>query len=186
MRRSLQTIVLHEAKRCIEPRVSRLRPFQKRALLMSMVFHIMREIDFLKPSEKEAVLWKTQRRQEQIDPVTAWKRCKIIERDLGKLLQQLQPYSRPNRTHQQSINVLVQDLFVSQPHASVDALQTFTFERLCSFFSTTLAVFFLWSTYLDALRRMPSTEFLRRNPMERSSLCPSHLPSGNICTTTPF
>ena len=110
---------------------------------MAMVFHIMREIDFLQASEKEAVLWKTQRRQEQIDPVTAWKRCKIIERDLGKLLQQLQPYSRPNRTHQQSINVLVQDLFVSQPDASVDTLQSLRSSVLFSSFSTVLSVFFL-------------------------------------------
>jgi len=37
MRRSMQTVVLYEAKRCIKPRIARLRPFQKRALLMSML-----------------------------------------------------------------------------------------------------------------------------------------------------
>lgn len=113
MRRSMQTVLLYEAKRCILPRISRLRPFQKRVLLMTMTYNILRDIDILTPSEKEAVLWKTQRSQQQLDPVTAWKRCKIIERDLGKLCQQLAQYVEASRTHQQSVNLLVQHLYVS-------------------------------------------------------------------------
>ena len=114
MRRSLQTVILFEAKRCISPRLSTLRPFQKRALLMTTVNHILREIDFLTASEKEAVLWKTQRRQEQLDDATAWKRCKIVERELVKLCQQLTRYIEPTRTHQLSVNMLVQELYVSR------------------------------------------------------------------------
>jgi len=113
MRRSMQTVVLYEAKRCIKPRIARLRPFQKRALLMSMMYSILREIDFMSPSDKEAVLWKTQRSQEQLDPVTAWKRCKIIERDLGKLLKMMPQYMQLARSHQMAVNLMVQDLFVS-------------------------------------------------------------------------
>lgn len=114
MRRSVQTALLFEAKRCIEQRLPRLRPFQKRALLMTMIFNILREIHFLSPSDKESVLWKTQRSQEQLDPVTAWKRCKVIERDVARLIHQLKSFIHPSRTHQMSVNMLVQDLFVSR------------------------------------------------------------------------
>lgn len=113
MRRSLQTVVLYEAKRCIAPRIPRLRPFQKRALLLNMIYNILRKIDFLSASEKEAVLWKTQRSQEQLDPVTAWKRCKIIERDLSKLLSDFPPFVAPGRPHSSSVDMLVQDMYVS-------------------------------------------------------------------------
>jgi len=142
MRRSMQTVLLYEAKRCILPRISRLRPFQKRALLMSMIYSILREIDFLTPSEKEAVLWKTQRSQEQLDPVTAWKRCKIIERDLGKLCQQLTRYIEASRTHQQSVNLLVQHLYVSWfgscfLHVMLSLHMTVSFFQMCfSLFSS--------------------------------------------------
>ena len=113
MRRSMQTVVLYEAQRCIAPRVSRLRPFQKRALLMSMVYNILSEIDFMTPSDKEAVLWKTQRSQEQLDPATAWKRCRIIERDLNKLLRQMPKFASPDRPHGVAVDMLVQTIFVS-------------------------------------------------------------------------
>ena len=109
----MQTVVLYEAQRCIAPRVSRLRPFQKRALLMSMVYNILSEIDFMTPGDKEAVLWKTQRSQEQLDPVTAWKRCRIIERDLSKLLRQMPRYMSPDRPHGVAVDMLVQAIFVS-------------------------------------------------------------------------
>ena len=109
----MQTVVLKEAQRCIAPRVPRLRPFQKRALLMSMVYSILGEIDFMTPREKEAVLWKTQTSQEQLDPVTAWKRCKIIARDLDKLIRLMPRYMAPGRPHHVSVDMLVQALFVS-------------------------------------------------------------------------
>ena len=113
MRRSMQTIVLYEAKRCIAPRVSRLRPFQKRALLLSIVYSVLREIDFMTSSDKEAVLWKTQRSREQLDDVTAWKRCKIIQRDLNKLLLEIPQYTVPGRPHGIAVDMMVQGMFVS-------------------------------------------------------------------------
>ena len=114
MRRSMQTIVLYEAKRCITPRLSRLRPFQKRALLLSMVHNVLWEIDFMTAADKESVLWKTQRSREQLDAVTAWKRCKIIQRDLDKLLLEIPRYMAPMRPHSVAVEMMVQAMFVSQ------------------------------------------------------------------------
>ena len=118
MRRSMQTVVLYEAKRCIAPRLSRLRSFQRRALLMSMVCNILSEIDFIAPTDKEAVLWKTQRSEEQLDPLTAWNRCKIIDRSLNKLLLQIPPFMSPERPHMISVDMLVQSMFVSSHRRS--------------------------------------------------------------------
>ena len=114
MRRSMHTIVLYEAKRCITPRLSRLRPFQKRALLLSMVHNVLWEIDFMTAADKESVLWKTQRSREQLDAVTAWKRCKLIQRDLDKLLLEIPRYMAPMRPHSVAVEMMVQAMFVSQ------------------------------------------------------------------------
>ena len=114
MRRSLQTAVLYAAKHTIAPRLPRLRPFQKRALLMTQVVYLLdtTALDFLSPTQKEAVLWRTEKHRVQLDEVTAWKRCKIVERDLAKLRAQFLSYIHPTRTHQQSVDRLVQDAYV--------------------------------------------------------------------------
>jgi len=113
MRRSMQTVVLHEAKRSIVSRLPPLRPFQKRALLLGQVYNLLEQLDVLSPEEKEAVLWRTQKNRVQIDDMTAWKRTKIIERDLAKLREQIRSYEHPRRTHQESVNMLVQASYVS-------------------------------------------------------------------------
>jgi hypothetical protein len=113
MRRSIQTVVLHEAMRCIAPRVSMLRPFQKRALLMSMVHNILSEINFMTPSVRQEILWKTQRSQEQLDPVAAWRRCKTIQLNLNTLLQEIPRFMAPGRSHGVAVDMLVQAMFVS-------------------------------------------------------------------------
>lgn len=114
-RRSLQTIVLYEAKRIIRPLLSRLRPFQKRALLLGQVYKLLDAIplDFLNPHQKEQILWRTQKDGKQIDDVTAWKRTKIIERDLVKTVREFKAFLAIGRTHQESVDMFVQATYVS-------------------------------------------------------------------------
>lgn len=115
MRRSLQTIVLFEAKRCIGPRLASLRPFQKRTLLLEQVYRLLEAMPgaFLSPYEKEQILWRTQKDGKQLDDVTAWKRAKIIERDLARTIKEFQRFGVQGRTHQESVNLFVQFTYVS-------------------------------------------------------------------------
>ena len=41
MRRSMQSIVLYEAKRCVEPQLSTLRPFQRKQVLMDQIYALV-------------------------------------------------------------------------------------------------------------------------------------------------
>jgi hypothetical protein len=66
MRRSLQTVLLFEAMRCIQPHLDKLRPFQKRALLLMQVHKLLDSLDFLSPQQKEEVLWRTQKTGETL------------------------------------------------------------------------------------------------------------------------
>ena len=117
-RRSLQTIVLYEAKRIIRPLLTRLRPFQKRVLLLEEVYKLLDAIpsDFLNPHQKEQILWRTQKGGKQIDDVRAWQRTKIIERDLVKTIREFKSFlalSTLGRRHQECVNMFVQASYVS-------------------------------------------------------------------------
>lgn len=131
MRRSLQTIILYEAKRIIRPRLSHLRPFQKRALLLEQVYMLLDAIplDFLEPQQKEQILWRTQKDGKQLDDVTAWKRTKIIERDLAKTLKDFKPFTAHGRTHQESVNMFVLAAYVSAEFSKSETKTQPTYSR---------------------------------------------------------
>jgi hypothetical protein len=147
MRRSLQTIMLYEAKRCIRSRLSGLRPFQKRALLLGQVYKLLDAIplDLLNPHQKEQILWRTQKDGKQLDDVTAWKRAKIIERDLAKTLQEFKPFPVQGTTHQESVNLFVQASYVSACIAKQSSSQTNIRWFPCFVTNTNLCYLFTYS-----------------------------------------
>lgn len=61
MRRSLQTIILYEARRAIEPRLKSLRPYQRKAAFMEQCFFLLDSLDFIFANQKVEVLWRVSR-----------------------------------------------------------------------------------------------------------------------------
>jgi hypothetical protein len=113
MRRSLQSVVLFEAMRCIKPRLDNLRPFQRRWLLLEQVYEILDSLTFLSDLQKEQVLWRTQTKGEQLNDEVAWTRAKGNEKYLNKTVEQLRPFVVPGRSHQEAVNAMVQQAYVS-------------------------------------------------------------------------
>jgi hypothetical protein len=111
MRRSLQTVLLYEAKRCVANRLSSLRPFQRKAVLNDQVLALLESLDFLYPHQKSEILWRTGSSKEAMDADVAWKREKGIEKELETLAQKIKPYVGKASSHTEACNMLVQNLF---------------------------------------------------------------------------
>lgn len=75
----------------------------------------MDSLDFLFPHQKEEILWRTATSKESLQPEVSWKRVKLIEKELGKLAEKMKPIkeANPTRTHDECVNLLVHELFVS-------------------------------------------------------------------------
>ena len=111
MRRSLQTVVLYEAKRCIASRLSSLRPFQRKAAFIDQAFALLEDLDFLYPHQKAEILWRTASSKEQLDAEIAWKRVKSTEKELTALVEKIQPFVSKASTHDEAVNMLIQSLY---------------------------------------------------------------------------
>jgi hypothetical protein len=116
MRRSLQSIVLYEAKRCVEPQLHTLRPFQRKLAMMDQIYALVHSLDFLYPHQRQEILWRTATSKEPISPEIAWKRQQLITKELKKLSDQIHPFLSPERTHEESVDLLEQNLFVRAVH----------------------------------------------------------------------
>jgi hypothetical protein len=122
MRRSLQTVVLFEAKRCIEPKLPSLRPFQRKSAHIDQMLALLDSLSFLLPHQKEEVMWRTGSSKESLTPEIAWKRAKSVDIELEKLAKAVTPFIVAGRTHSEIVDMLVQSLFeglinlVGRPH----------------------------------------------------------------------
>lgn len=113
MRRSLQTVILYEAKRCVAPRLSSLRPFQRKLAFFDQALGLVDSLDFVFPHQKDEILWRTATSREVMTPEVGWKRVKLVEKELQRLTEQIKPFLAPGRTHEIAVNMLVKDLHVS-------------------------------------------------------------------------
>jgi hypothetical protein len=113
MRRSLQTVVLFEAMRCIEPHLEILRPFQRRALFLMHSHKLLDSLNFLSPQQKEEVLWRTEKSREALTEDQAWSRFKTNQKYLRRTLQQLQTFMNPGRSHKEAVDAMMRQAYVS-------------------------------------------------------------------------
>lgn len=111
MRRSLQTVLLYEAKRCVAHRLPSLRPFQRKAAYMDQAIALLDSLDFLYPHQKGEVLWRTASSKEVLDSDIGWKREKGIEKELSVLAKKIKPFVAKAQTHDEAVNMLIQDLY---------------------------------------------------------------------------
>jgi hypothetical protein len=66
MRRSLQAIVLYEAKRCASKALATMKPFQRKAAFLDQCKALVESLDLLYPHQKAEVLWRTATSKEQV------------------------------------------------------------------------------------------------------------------------
>lgn len=112
MRRSLQTVILYEANRCIASALPTLRPFQRKLAYLDMANALVNSLDALMPHQKVEVLWRTGTSKEPMNAETAWKRRKL----LNKELENIKDFAMPllvGRTHDQALDVFIQQQFES-------------------------------------------------------------------------
>ena len=112
MRRSVQTVVLYEAHRCIADRLSSLRPFQRKLAFWDQAMALVDAIDLL-PHQKDEIMWRTGTSKEPMQPETAWKRMKLIEKEIEKIQEKIRPLVSEERTHKETCDLYVQQQYVS-------------------------------------------------------------------------
>lgn len=59
IRRSLQTVILYEAKRCLVDQIAAMRPFQRKAAFLDQCHALAESLTFLQPHERQEVFWRT-------------------------------------------------------------------------------------------------------------------------------
>lgn len=130
MRRSVQSVILYEAHRCVEARLPSLRPFQRKLAFFDQANALLDTLDFLHMHQKEEVMWRTATSKETLMPEVAWKRMRLIDRELVKLSEKVQPFidkvklsneeeiggattsqQKERSTHMQSCDLLVQSWY---------------------------------------------------------------------------
>ena len=112
MRRSVQSVILYEAHRCIADRLPSLRPFQRKLAFMDQCRALIRTINLL-PHQREEIMWRTGTSKEQMLPETAWKRMKLIEKELEKLQEKIQPFCDGQKSHAEVCDSFIQNQYVS-------------------------------------------------------------------------
>lgn len=112
MRRSVQTVVLYEAYRCISDRLSSLRPFQRKLAFYDQALALVDAIGLL-PHQKGEIMWRTGTSKEPMQPETAWKRMKLIEKEVEKMKEKMKPFVAEGRSQKETCDMFVQQQYVS-------------------------------------------------------------------------
>jgi hypothetical protein len=76
------------------------------------------------PHQKTEILWRTATSRELMKPDVAWKRVKLIEKELKALAKEAENFEIPGRSHQDLCNMVVRSLFyknAGDPSKSVPA-----------------------------------------------------------------
>ena len=113
MRRSLQTIVLYEAKRSLEQRPKSLRPYQRKIAFLQQAQYILDTLDFLFPKQRAEILYRTLTSRTKLDGDTAWARLKGISKELSTLANQAQPHLAGASSQTEAVDHMVQAMYVS-------------------------------------------------------------------------
>jgi hypothetical protein len=113
MRRSVQTVILYEANRMIKDKLNALRPFQRKLAFFDQALALVDELDCLPSPHREEVLWRTASSKEQMEAETAWKRMKMIEKDVEKMAEKIKPLCTSGKGHDEVCSEYVQKLYVS-------------------------------------------------------------------------
>lgn len=112
LRRCLQSVVLYEALRCVEPLANAglFRHCERKHGFLRQVEILVQKIDCLTPADRDEVLWRTGTARLRLDADIAWRRAKSVEKEMQKLATQIKPFLAPNRSHQESVDLMIRQL----------------------------------------------------------------------------
>jgi len=117
MRRSLQSVALYEANRCLEARYSQLRPFQKKYALFATAVELLKSLDYLTFVQRQAILFRTKSSREPLEPNLAWNRMKPIAREIGTSIltagyrEVIESDENKDKSHDEICDLLLQKMY---------------------------------------------------------------------------
>lgn len=112
MRRSIQTVVMFEAQRCIQEKLPSLRPFQRKIAHFNQLLALLETLDFIPANLRKEVLWRTGTSKEAMNNEIAWKRSRTIEKELSKLASsKIRPLVDEGMSHAQACDAIVQEQY---------------------------------------------------------------------------
>ena len=112
MRRSVQSIILYEAHRCISHRLPSLRPFQRKLAFWDQAVALVEATELL-PHQKEEILWRTGTSKDPLQADNAWKRMKLIEKEMEKIRGKIRDLCATGLSHDEAIDTFIQQQYVS-------------------------------------------------------------------------
>ena len=113
MRRSVQTVVLYEADRCLKAQYKLLRPFQRKIALHDAAADLANTLDWIPGGHKSEVMFRTASGKKPLSPELAWRRMKLIDREIAKtIIPGVKPFMGPDVTHQQACDAYIQSQFI--------------------------------------------------------------------------
>lgn len=86
MRRSVQTVVLYEANRCLSNHYGHLKPFQRKAALLDTAKDLVNSLSFIPVYQRMEIMFRTAAGKVVLSPELAWRRMKLIHRDISKTI----------------------------------------------------------------------------------------------------
>jgi len=113
MRRSVQSVVLYEAHRCVSPQLTSLRPFQRKLAFFDQANALLESLTFMHAHQKSEVMWRTATSKEIMQPDVAWKRRTLIERELSKLREKIKDHMDKSKNHNVACDAMAQVMYES-------------------------------------------------------------------------
>jgi len=114
MRRSVQTVVLFEANRCLKERYHVLRPFQRKVALFDTARDIIETLDFIPVYHRMEIMFRTATAKLPLSPDLTWRRMKVIDREIKKsLIPKIAPLLHASKTHENVCREFIQREYVS-------------------------------------------------------------------------
>ncbi|KAI2497447.1 hypothetical protein MHU86_17051 [Fragilaria crotonensis] len=121
-RRSVQTVVLYEANRCIADALPHLRPFQRKVAYIDMANALLDSINFIPPHQRLEIFWRTGTSKEPMNADTAWKRRKLLTKDIERIKDAVTDRAATSGlSHEDAIDSYLQNELETSPGGSVTA-----------------------------------------------------------------
>ena len=119
LRRSIQSVILYEANRCLADLEARrlaehlpgLRAFQRKVVLWETAKNILDATDLL-PHQKEEIMWRTGTSKQPLGHETAWKRAKMTDKELVTLADRIRPFQIAGRSSDEALDAYIQSQYV--------------------------------------------------------------------------
>lgn len=102
----------------LKSRYPNLRPFQKKFALHATTIDLLNSLDFLNDYHRQEIMFRTNASKEQLPPDLAWKRMKLITREvnqtiLPKAKALIEQDNNSEKSHDEICDMLLQSMYVS-------------------------------------------------------------------------